>query len=135
MDELDFRRIDQRYRCTKGNAAYSRRMLLRIVIMASVDGVFSSRRIARLAEENVIYMYLSGMDKPDFHTICRFKIECNKQIEEAFKMTVNVAKSMDMVQLNHVAIDGTKIKANASPTNLINQKEITHRSSDIKKRE
>ena len=64
------------------------------------------------------------MDKPDFHTICRFKIECSKQIEEAFKMTVNVAKNMDMVQLNHIAIDGTKIKANASPANLINQEEI-----------
>lgn len=124
VEELDFRRIDQRYRCTKGKAAYSRRMLLRVVIMASVDGVFSSRRIARLAEENVVYMYLSGMDKPDFHTICRFKIECSKQIEEAFKMTVNVAKNTGMVQLNHIAIDGTKIKANASPTNVINQKEI-----------
>ena len=124
VEELDFKKIDQRYRCTKGKAAYSRRMLLRLVIMASCDGVFSSRRVARLAEENVIYMYLSGMDKPDFHTICRFKIECSKQIEEAFEMTVNVAKNMDMVQLNHIAIDGTKIKANASPANLINQEEI-----------
>ncbi len=121
VEELDFKKIGQKYKYTKGKAAYSRRMLLRIVIMASVDGVFSSRRIARLAEENVVYMYLSGMDKPDFRTICRFKIECAKEIEEAFKMTIKVARKMGMVKLNHVAIDGTKLKANASNANLINQ--------------
>jgi len=53
--------------------------------MASIDVIFSSRKIARLTEENLVYMYLSGRDKPDFRTICRFKIECVKQIEEAFK--------------------------------------------------
>ena len=64
------------------------------------------------------------MDKPDFRTICKFKIECTKQIEEAFKMTVTVAKNLGMVKLKHMAIDGTKIKANASAANLINQEEI-----------
>ncbi|MEW6011158.1 MAG: hypothetical protein CIT03_07595 [Methanobacterium sp.] len=72
----------------------------------------------------MVYMYLSGMDKPDFRTICRFKIECAEQIEEAFKMTVNVAKNTGLVQLKHIAIDGTKIKANASSANLINEEEI-----------
>lgn len=124
VEELDFKTIDRKYRHTRGKAAYSRRMLLRIVIMAGVDGVFSSRRVARLTEENVVYMYLSGMDKPDFRTICRFKIECRKEIEDAFKMTVNVAKNMGLVQLKHIAIDGTKIKANASNANLIDQEEI-----------
>ncbi|MDH7518091.1 MAG: IS1182 family transposase [Candidatus Thermoplasmatota archaeon] len=124
VEELDFKEIDRKYRYTRGKAAYSRRMLLRVVIMASVDGVFSSRQINKHTEENMVYMYLSGMDKPDFRTICRFKIECAEQIEEAFKMTVNVAKNTGLVQLNHIAIDGTKIKANASSTNLINQEEI-----------
>lgn len=124
VEELDFKKIEQKYMHTRGEAAYSRRMLLRIVIMASIDGVFSSRRIARITEENVVYMYLSGMDKPDFRTICRFKIECAQEIEEAFKMTVKIAKKWKLVKLNHIAIDGTKIKANASTTNLINQEEI-----------
>jgi transposase len=124
VEELDFREIDQKYMHTPGEAAYSRRMLLRIVIMASIDGIFSSRRIARLAEENLVYMYLSGMDKPDFRTINRFKIECGDQIEEAFKMTVKIARKWKLVKLNHIALDGTKIKANASINKLINQEEI-----------
>ncbi len=124
VEELDFKDIDRKYMYTRGKAAYSRRMLLRLVIMASVDGIFSSRQIAKHAEENMVYMYLSGMDKPDFRTICRFKIECTEQIEKAFKMTVNVAKNTGLVKLKHIAIDGTKIKANASSTNLINEEEI-----------
>jgi len=57
-------------------------MLLRIVLRASVNGVFSSWRIARLAKENVVYMYLSGRDKPDLRTICRLKKrKCSKEIE------------------------------------------------------
>ena len=114
VDGLDFKKNERKYKYTKGRPAYSRQMLTRLVIMASVDGVFSSRKIMRLAEENMVYMYISGMDKPDFRTICKFKIECAKQIEEAFKMTVIVAKDTGMVKLKHMAIDGTKIKANAS---------------------
>jgi transposase len=60
VEELDFKTIDQKYQHTWGKAGYSRRMLLRIVIMASVDAVFSSRRVARLSEENSVYMYLLG---------------------------------------------------------------------------
>ena len=50
--------MKKKYRFTPGNPAYSRRMLLRLVIMASVDAIWSSRKIARLAHENVVYMYL-----------------------------------------------------------------------------
>jgi len=124
VEGLDFKKNERKYKYTKGKPAYSRHMLTRLVIMASVDGIFSSRKIMKLAEENMVYMYLSGMDKPDFRTICRFKIECAEQIEEAFKMTVTVAKNAGMVKLKHIAIDGTKIKANASSINLINQEEI-----------
>jgi transposase len=60
--------------------------------MASVDAVWSSRNIAKLACENVVYKYLAGNDKPDFRTICNFKKECKELIEEAFEMTVVLAK-------------------------------------------
>ena len=124
VEGVDFKKIEEKYQHTPGEPAYSRRMLLRLVIMASIDGIFSSRKIGRLARENIVYMYLSGMDKPDFRTINRFKIECNQQIEEAFKMTVKIAKDWKLVELNHIALDGTKIKANASVNKLINKEEI-----------
>ena len=91
--------VEKKYRFTPGNPAYSRRMLLRLVIMASVDAIWSSRKIARLAHENVVYMYLTGNEKPDFRTICNFKRECKELIGEAFKKTIIVARFLFFMNL------------------------------------
>jgi len=57
----------------------------------------------KLARENVIYMYLTGMEAPDFRTICNFKIECKVLIAQAFLETINFAKSQGMVKLGHIS--------------------------------
>ncbi|MCW3138056.1 MAG: transposase, partial [Methanophagales archaeon] len=124
VNSIDMSEVEKKYRFTPGNPAYSRRMLLRLVIMASVDGIWSSRKIARLAHENVVYMYLTGNEKPDFRTICNFKRECKELIEETFKKTVTVARSLGMVNLGHISTDGTKIKANASNNYTLSKEEI-----------
>ena len=67
-------------------------------------------------------MYLTGNEKPDFRTICNFKRECKELIEEAFKKTVTVAKSL--LNLGHISTDGTKIKANASNNYTLSEEEI-----------
>jgi len=124
VNSMDVSEVEKKYRFNPGNSAYSRRMLLRLVIMASVDAVWSSRKIARLAHENVVYMYLTGNEKPDFRTICNFKRECKELIEEAFKKTVTVAKALKMVNLGHISTDGTKMKANASNNHTLSKEEI-----------
>jgi transposase len=124
VNSMDMSEIDERYKFTPGNPAYSRLVLLRLVIMASVDAVWSSRNIAKLARENVVYMYLAGNDKPDFRTICNFKKECKELIEEAFKMTVAVAKAAGIVKLGHISTDGTKLKANASNSYTLSKAEL-----------
>ena len=111
-----------RFRFTPGNPAYPRRMLLRLVIMASVDAIWSSRKIARLAMRT--WSTLTGNEKPDFRTICNFKRECKELIEETFKKTVTVARSLGMVNLGHISSDGTKIKANASNNYTLSKEEI-----------
>ena len=128
VESLDFKKNERKYKYTKGKLAYSRHMLTRLVIMALVDGIFSSRKIMKLAEENTVYMHLSGMDKPDFRTICRFKIECAEQIEEAFNMTVTVAKNSGMVKLKHIAIEGIKYKKNYEYNNIIMHQYYTNKS-------
>ena len=124
VNSMDVSEVEKKYRFNPGNPAYSRRMLLRLVIMASVDAVWSSRKIARLAHENVVYMYLTGNEKPDFRTLCNFKRECKELIENAFKKTVTVAKSLGMLNLGHISTDGTKIKANASNNYTLSEEEI-----------
>ena len=56
VNGMDVDEVEKKYRFKPGNPAYSRRMLLRLVIMASTDAVWSSRKIAKLAHENVVYM-------------------------------------------------------------------------------
>jgi transposase len=124
VDQLDFTDLENKYRFNAGKPAYSRHMLMRIVLMASVDGVFSSRKIMKLTNENYVYTYLSGRDSPDFRTILRFKIEAKELIEKAFQATVLTAKKSGILNLEHISIDGTKIKANASNNNNLTEKEI-----------
>ena len=125
VNGMDVDEVEKKYRFNPGNPAYSRRMLLRLVIiMASTDAVWSSRKIAKLAHENVVYMYLTGNEKPDFRTICNFKKECKELIEKAFKETVTIAKALRIPSLNHISTDGTKLKANASNNYTLSREEI-----------
>ena len=133
VDKLDFRKLDKKYRYNAGKPAYSRRMLMRIIIMASIDGVFSSRKIMKLTNENFVYTYLSGKESPDFRTILRFKIQARRMIEKAFISTVHIAKELKLLNLEHISIDGTKIKANASNNNNLTEQEINIVKKILKK--
>jgi transposase len=84
------------------------------MVQAAIDGMFSSRKIDRLAQENLIYMYLAGNEKPDFRTLCNFRREHKELIETVFKKTVLIAKATGVLQLGHLSTDRTKVKANAS---------------------
>lgn len=124
VNQMNFKKIEDTYRYTPGARAYSRKMLLRIVLMASFDGGISGREIERKTRTDVSYMYLAGMQKPDFRTINRFKKENQKIIHEAFQKTIEIAKKHDLIKINHIAIDGTKIKAKASINNITDEKQL-----------
>lgn len=121
---IDVRGIEEKFMSGPGNSAYPRRMLLRLLVQAAVDGVWSSRRIEKLVYENVIYMYLAGNERPDFRTICNFRRENKELIEKVFKKTVVIAKAMGILRLGHLSTDGTKIKANASNSFTLSKEEL-----------
>jgi len=133
VDKLDFRKLEKKYRYSAGKPAYSRRMLIRVIIMASIDGVFSSRKIMKLINENVVYIYLSGKESPDFRTILRFKIQARRMIEKAFISTVHVVKKLKLLNLEHISIDGTKLKPNASNSNNLTEQELNIVKKILKK--
>ena len=133
VDKMDFDGVEEIYMDTPGKPAYSRRMLLRLVIFAYIYDIFSSRKISLLCRENLAFMYITGNKTPSFTTICRFKQDNDELIREAFKLTVKVAKDLDLVELEHIAIDGTKIKANASKSHITDEKHIQKVEEIIKK--
>jgi len=124
VSSLNIWSIEKKYWCQPGHPAYPRRMLLRLMVQAAIDGMFSSRKIDRLAQENVIYMYLAGNAKPDFRTLCNFRREHKKLIEDVFKKTVLIAKAAGILHLGHLATDGTKVKANASNQYTLSKDEL-----------
>ncbi len=123
--------LNKEYESTPGCPAYPREMLSRIVVQAAIDGVRSSRKIARLCRENVVYMYLSGNEKPDFRTIALFKQEKKDLIADVFKETVIFSKSAGIASLGHLSTDGTKVKANASNANTLAKDELERIESII----
>lgn len=121
---MDFSKVNANYRYKADKPTYSRKMLLRLVLIGIFDGGLSGRQVAAKADTDVSYIYLAGMEKPDFTTINRFKVNHAELIDDAFKTTILMAKEPDLVKLKHIAINGTKIKAKAFINNLTNQKQI-----------
>jgi transposase len=132
-ETVDVSEAEEKYRSKPGNPAYPRRMLLRLMVQASIDGIWSSRKIDKLAHENVIYMYLAGNEKPDFRTICNFRKENKELIEKTFKLTVTIARRLGILQLGHLSTDGTKVKANASNNYTLSKEEIEELRAIIEK--
>lgn len=124
VNEICVSDIEKKYVGTPGSPAYPRKMLLRLLVQASIDGVWSSRKIDKLASENFIYVYLTGNKKPDFRTICLFRKENKDLIERVFKKVVAVAHGLGILNLGHLSVDGTKIKANASNNNVLSKEDI-----------
>lgn len=69
-------------------------------------------------------MYLAGLLKPDFRTISDFRKDHPGMISTAFKEVVRIAKDMGMVRLDHISVDGTKVKANASNYSVIKRGDL-----------
>ena len=113
VDSIDISSIQSKYN-GGGSTAYHPGMVLKILIYAYSQGVYSSRRIERAVNSDTAFMYLAGMQIPDFRTICLFRAKHAEAIKQIFIEVVRLCASLGMVGLGHIAFDGTKLKANAS---------------------
>jgi len=97
-----------------GAAGYDPRMLLTLLVYAYCRGVRSSRQIERLCTTDVAFRVLCAQDVPDHCTIARFRSDCQDVFEDLFTQVLLIAAQSGMARFGTVAIDGTKIPANAS---------------------
>jgi len=98
----------------RGQPPYHPRMMVKILVYAYVTGVYSSRKVSRMITENIAFRYLSAGNYPDFRTISDFRKNNLSSVKSLFLQTLQIAKKAGLVKLGHIALDGTKIKANAS---------------------
>jgi transposase len=123
VDAQDYNDFDQQYEGA-GHPAYHPRILVKLLVMGIMDRVRSSRRLARNARENVVYMYLAEKLAPDFRTISDFRKNHPELIKAVFRHTIRLAKEEGMLDLTHVATDGSKVKANASGKGVLTKEEL-----------
>jgi len=116
VDELDLSRILDAYRRRdgRGMAAYHPVMLVRVLLYGYCLGVVSSRKIERASYEDLAFRYLAADQHPDHDTIAEFRQTHLESLAGLFMQALQLCEKAGLVKLGHVAIDGTKMKANAS---------------------
>src|SRR6202034_991636 len=113
IDDLDLGRMSRAYRGT-GEAPYHPRLLLGILIYGYATGVFSSRKLERATYDSVAFRFIAANEHPDHDTIATFRRRFLAEIEGLFVQVLELAREMGMLKMGTVALDGTKIHANAS---------------------
>jgi transposase len=114
VDKMDLSAIYGEYREERGYPPYDPKMMVKVLLYAYSKGIRSSRKIERALHEDVGFRVLSANQQPDFWTIAAFRRRHHKALGDLFLQTVRIAERAGLVKLRHVAVDGTKIKANAS---------------------
>ncbi len=110
---LDLRAMTGSYRGS-GEASYHPQLLLGIIVYGYATGVFSSRKLERATFDSVAFRFIAANEHPDHDTIAAFRRRFLPQIEGLFVQVLGVAREMGVLKLGTVALDGTKIHANAS---------------------
>ena len=110
---LDLRAMTGSYRGS-GEASYHPELLLGLIVYGYATGVFSSRKLERASYDSVAFRFVAANEHPDHDTIAAFRRRFLKQIEALFVQVLGVAREMGVLKLGTVALDGTKIHANAS---------------------
>src|ERR1035437_6465894 len=113
IDGMDLRAMSGSYRGS-GSASYHPRMLLGILVYGYATGVFSSRKLERATYDSVVFRFIAANDHPDHDTIAAFRRRFLKEIEALFVEVLLLAREMGVLKMGTVALDGTKIHANAS---------------------
>ena len=113
IDGLDLSAMSKSYRGT-GSASYHPALLLGILVYGYATGVFSSRKLERATYDSVAFRFIAANDHPDHDTIATFRRRFLKEIEGLFVQVLALAREMGMLKMGTVALDGTKIHANAS---------------------
>lgn len=115
VDELDLSEIEDVYEEElRGYPPYHPRMMTKLWLYGYATGVRSSRKLETLAQRDVGCMMLAAGNRPDFRTLNSFRLRHLPALAQLFRQVLQLCERKGLVKLRHVAIDGTRVKANAS---------------------
>ena len=114
IDQIDLSSVYSLY-SQNGASSYHPRMLLKILVYGYLENCFSSRKLEKSIRENIVFMWLAGMQQPDHHTINRFRSDRLKAvIGDIFSKVVILLHEEGLLDIKEIYTDGTKIEANAN---------------------
>src|SRR4030065_1817703 len=114
IEKMDLRALLAQYK-GGGTSSYHPKMMLKVLVYAYSQQLYSSRKIAKALRENIYFMWLSGNQQPDFRTINRFgSVVVKDVIEDIFTSVLELLIEEGYVKLGNYFLDGTKMEANAN---------------------
>jgi transposase len=116
----------------RGKAAYHPLMMVRVLLYGYCVGIMSSRRIERSTYEDLAFRYLSADQHPDHDTIAGFRQQHLTALAQLFTQVLQLCDQAGLVKLGHVAIDGTKLKANASKHKAMSYERMEEKERQLK---
>ena len=123
-EALDLSAITGVYKAEQGQPPYHPGMLVALLLYGYSRGIYSSRQLARACEERVDIMAVTGLNKPDFRTISDFRKRHLPALQQLFVQVLRLCQAAGLVKLGHVAVDGTKLRANASKHKAMSYKHM-----------
>jgi transposase/IS5 family transposase len=113
IERLDLSELTRQY-AGRGSAAHHPAVLLGLLIYGYATGLPSSRKIERATYDSVAFRYIAANTHPDHDTLAAFRRRCGAQFEQLFVQVLMLAREVGMLKLGKIAVDGSKVKANAS---------------------
>lgn len=123
IDRLDLSSIEKLYKI-RGRYTYDPRMMLKVILYAYMNNIYSCRKIEKLVLRDTHFIWLSGYQKPDFITINRFRNRIKTEIEKIFTQLVILLVELGHITLNVEYIDGTKIESKANKYTFVWRKSV-----------
>lgn len=130
IDSIDFTAIENSY-SPDGQHAYHPKMLAKVLIYGYATGTRSSRKLADKLHEDIVFMWLSGRQTPDFRTISDFRKDRLGNIKKLFEQVVEICMNLGMVRVGTVSVDGTTFRANANKNKMLYRKVLEKRNVKI----
>jgi transposase len=130
-ESLDLSEIEARYASVFGQPPFHPALMTALLLHGYANGIYSSRRIAKACIERTDFMMIVAGDPPDFRTISEFRRRHLTSLAALFVQVLKLAETAGLAKLGHVALDGTKIKANASKHKAMSYERMKKREAEL----
>ena len=133
IDKLDLSGLRKLYK-EQGRSPYHPKMMLKVIIYAYMNNIYSCRKIEKLLYRDTHYIWLSGNEKPDYITINRFRTRVKEEINQIFTQLVHLLVAQGFISLDVAYVDGTKIESKANKYTFIWRKTLEKNKAKLQEK-